>query len=141
MKRFVFVLATALLFFSMCSSSKGIPVESNWVLEYIYSNGQEILPPEDHSPTLAFLKESKIAGETGCNRFFGDYKLEGAELRFENIGSTRMMCPQMQFETSFMETISNTASYSIDNNRLALKDSAGNIIALLKKIEPQALEN
>lgn len=136
-----FVLAAAISVFTMCSNNNGIPVESNWELESIYFNGSTMTPPEDHAPTLAFLKDSKIAGETGCNRFFGDFTLAGENLKFENIGSTRMMCPQMQFETAYLEVIANTASYSIDNGKLTLKDNAGNIIALLEKIEPSAMEN
>ena len=143
MRRFVysFALAAALLVFSMCSNNSNIPVESNWNVEYICSNGTQITPPQEHNATIAFLKDSKIAGETGCNRFFGDYIINGEEIKFENLGSTRMMCPQMQFETAYLQTISEVASYNINNNQLILKDSAGNIIALLKKIEPAALEN
>ena len=143
MKRFTlpFVLAAASAIFAMCSNNNNIPVESNWELEYIYSNGSAIAPPEEHTPTLAFLKDSKIAGETGCNRFFGDYTIKDKNLKFDNVGSTRMMCPQMQFETAYLQVISNTASYSMDDNKLALKDNDGNIIALLEKIEPSAMEN
>ena len=127
--------------FAMCSENGNIPVESNWELEYIYSNGAEMAPPEDHDATIAFLEDSQIAGDTGCNRFFGNFTATDDKLDFNNIGSTRMMCPQMQFESAFLSTMENTASYNISNDQLILKDSLGNVIALLKKIEPVAQEN
>ena len=40
-----------------------------------------------------------------------------------------------------MEVINNTDSFEMDKEQMILKDSTGNIIALLKKIAPQALEN
>ncbi len=143
MRRFVYPLAmaAAIFIFSMCSNKSGIPIESNWELEYIYTDGKEMAPPAEHNASLAFLKDSKISGETGCNRFFGDFAVNGASLKFENMGSTRMMCPQMEFENAYLQTISNVASYTISKNQLILKDNAGNIVALLNKIEPVALEN
>lgn len=143
MRRFVYPLAmaAAIFIFSMCSNKSGIPIESNWELEYIYTDGKEMTPPAEHNASLAFLKDSKISGETGCNRFFGDFAVNGASLKFENMGSTRMMCPQMEFENAYLQTISNVASYTISKNQLILKDNAGNIVALLNKIEPVALEN
>lgn len=143
MRRFVysFAMAAAIFVFSMCSNNSNIPVESNWSVEYICNNGIQIAPPAEHNATIAFLKDSKIAGETGCNRFFGDYVVHGEKIRFENVGSTRMMCPQMQFETAYLQIISDVASYDLSSGQLTLKDSAGNIIALLKKIGPSALEN
>ena len=131
----------AAFLFSMCTSNSEIPVESNWELEYIYTDGNAVEPPQDHNATLAFLKDSKIAGDTGCNRFFGEYEAKGNSLKFGQVGTTRMMCPQMQFENAWMEVINNTDSFEMDKEQMILKDSTGNIIALLKKIAPQALEN
>ena len=143
MKKFMYQLAILIapFAFAMCSENGNIPVESNWELEYIYSNGAEVTPPEDHDATIAFLKDSQIAGDTGCNRFFGNFTATDDKLEFNNIGSTRMMCPQMQFESAFLSTMENTASYNVSKDQLVLKDSLGNVIALLKKIEPVAQEN
>ena len=143
MKKFMYQLAMLIapFAFAMCSENGNIPVESNWELEYIWSNGSEMAPPEEHNATIAFLKDSQMAGDTGCNRFFGNFTASDNSLEFNNVGSTRMMCPQMQFENAFLSTIENTASYNISKDQLVLKDSLGNIIALLKKIEPVAQEN
>lgn len=143
MKKFMYQLAILIapFAFAMCSENGNIPVESNWELEYIYSNGSEMAPPEEHNATIAFLKDSQMAGDTGCNRFFGNFAATDNTLEFNNVGCTRMMCPQMQFENAFLSTIEKTASYNVSKDQLVLKDSLGNIIALLKKIEPVAQEN
>ena len=126
---------------SMCSSNGNIPVESNWKVEYVVSDGYEVVPPAEHNATMAFLKDSKIAGETGCNRFFGNFTINGENIKFDNMGSTRMMCPEMGFETAYLQAIANTASYNRCKGKLELKDINGNITVLLKEIEPVALEN
>ena len=86
----VAITATAFMF-AMCNSNGNIPVESNWEVEYIYSDGAVIAPPAEHEASLAFLKDNKIAGATGCNRFFGDFTAQEGKLKLENVGSTRMM--------------------------------------------------
>ena len=143
MRKMITLLLIALVsaVFAMCTPKKDIPVESSWAVDKLYVEGQEISVPEGHSPYLAFLKDSKISGETGCNRFFGDYNAKGKNLAFTNVGSTRMMCPQMAFENAFIGAINETAQYNLAGNNMALKDKDGNIIALLKKIEPTSLEN
>ncbi len=143
MRRSVYTLAIALiaLTFSITSCCSSIPVESHWSVENLYSNGAPVEIPAGHNPGISFLKENKIAGETGCNRFFGDFKVDGEAISFSNMGSTRMMCPRMDFETAYMNALDNVVSFTIENNTLTLKDSNGNIIAVLKKIDPKALEN
>ena len=143
MRQMITLLLIALVsaVFAMCTPKKDIPVESNWAVDKLYVEGNEISVPEGHNPYLAFLKDSKISGETGCNRFFGDFSVKGKELGFTNVGSTRMMCPEMAFENAFMGAISSTAQFTLADNTLVLKDKDGNIIAILKKIEPVAVEN
>ena len=93
MRKMITLLVIALIsgIFAMCAPKKEIPVESNWALETICTDGNEISVPEGHSPYLAFLADKKISGETGCNRFFGDYTAKGKNLTFTNVGSTRML--------------------------------------------------
>ncbi|NLZ12031.1 MAG: META domain-containing protein [Alcaligenaceae bacterium] len=41
---------------------------------------------------IEFLPGNRIAGSSGCNRFFGTYTLTGEALTFDGLGSTRMAC-------------------------------------------------
>ena len=133
-------MATVSFVFSMCSGNN-IPVESHWALKNLYSGGMEVGIPEDHTPALLFLKDGKISGETGCNRFFGDFTSDDKALKFTNIGSTRMMCPQMEFENAYLTALDSVVAYLIMDNTLTLKDHQGNIIAVLERITSGTLEN
>lgn len=42
---------------------------------------------------LEFLPENRLAGSNGCNRLMGSYAVSGEDLRFGQLGSTRMACP------------------------------------------------
>lgn len=143
MRRSFYTLAIAIiaLSLSMTSCGNSIPVESHWSVETLYSNGNKIEIPAGHNPGISFLKDAKIAGETGCNRFFGDFKTDGEEISFTNMGSTRMMCPQIEFENSYMEALNSVASYTMESDTLTLKDKDGNTIAVLKKISSDVIEN
>ena len=129
---YMLAMAAISFVFTMCSNSS-IPVESHWDVTKLYQNGTPIDIPQEHNPGISFLKEGKIAGETGCNRFFGDFRAEGHSLTFANMGSTRMMCPQMEFENAYLNSLSNVASFTTDEDTMTLKDKEGNTIAILKK--------
>lgn len=132
----------ASLMFVMCCNKGDIPIESNWQVEHIFKNNNEIAIPAEHDVTLAFLKEGKIAGNTGCNRFSGEFEIKDKSgIELSNIGSTRMMCPDIQFEISFIEMLEKASQYSINEGRLTLKEDSGDIIAILKEIAPTAMEN
>ena len=56
--------------------------------------------------TLEFnAADTMVAGRTNCNRFFGRYELKGKKLEFENMGMTRMACPDMQYEDAFVKML------------------------------------
>ena len=137
----ILVIALVSALFAMCSKKHSIPIESSWAIDKLFVEGNEISIPAGHNPYLAFLSDSKISGETGCNRFFGDFAVKGKSITFTNMGSTRMMCPDMAFENAWLGTIQETAAFTISGSKLTLKDKDGNIIAILSKIEPTAMEN
>lgn len=143
MKKSVYTFAIALISmtFAITSCSSSIPVESHWCVETLYANGDTIAIPAGHNPGISFLKGNKIAGETGCNIFFGYFEADGDKITFTNMGSTRMMCPQMEFENSYMNALNDISSFTIVQDTLTFKDKEGNIVAILKKSEPNALEN
>ena len=136
----ILAMATVSFVFSICSGNN-IPIESHWALKNLYSNGNEIEIPLDHNPAISFLKEGKISGETGCNRFFGDFSANDKALTFSNMGSTRMMCPQMEFEGAYLTALDKVSSYIIHDDSLVFKDNEGNIIAVLERITSGTLEN
>ena len=72
-------------------------------------------------PTISF-KEGKFGGFSGCNRFFGEYKLEGEKIIIlPNTGSTKMLCENMDFEDKFLSSFVGEFSLENSNNSLILK--------------------
>lgn len=53
--------------------------------------------------------ERRINGHGGCNRFFGQFTLEGDKLAFTGLGSTMMACPAgMEDEQAFLLALGET---------------------------------
>lgn len=61
-------------------------------------------------------------GRTNCNRFFGKYELKGQKLEFENLGMTRMACPEMQYEDAFVKMLDEVDGYEIKGEELKFYD-------------------
>lgn len=92
-------------------------------------NIQIILNQADH----------KITGFSGCNHFNGNYNLEnGYRLRFSEIASTTMTCPNSRFnESQLLEALNMTDNFRIQNKKLYLNVGKRAPLAVFKKIDFQ----
>ncbi|MEN8238599.1 MAG: META domain-containing protein [Actinomycetota bacterium] len=71
--------------------------------------------------TLSDGDEPRVSGFSGCNRFFGSYKLEGKSLSFRPIAMTRMACAEgMEQEIAFHRALEMVVEYSINDGALML---------------------
>lgn len=111
------------LFFIACSqkdnqylSKNNDKLENiNWKLESL--NGKNI----NKSSKDAFIKfdrDLKVFGNLGCNNFFARYKLDKNILHINKVGSTMMMCQNMENEQNFLKILEEVKNYKIDNNIL-----------------------
>ena len=62
---------------------------SSWLAEDL--GGRGVI--DNLQSTLTFESAERVAGNAGCNRYFGPVTIEGERIRFGNLGATRMMCP------------------------------------------------
>lgn len=87
---------------------------------------------EEEKPSGAYLtlnKDLTFQGFAGCNRIGGIYEVKGAGIKFKNVLATKMTCTQLEQESEFLRLLQNTVStYSIDKNKLLLRDGSSNII-------------
>jgi copper homeostasis protein (lipoprotein) len=75
-------------------------------------------------------EENRITGNGGCNHFFGTYELFNENgIRISQIGATKMMCPDMEPETTFFRTLESVSSYTIQGETLLFYDSPASIAA------------
>ena len=58
----------------------------------------------------------------GCNRFFGEYDLNGMALKFGPIGATKRACPDLEegVETEFFKALDATRRWRIVDGTLEL---------------------
>ncbi|WP_242927400.1 META domain-containing protein [Pontibacter vulgaris] len=115
------------LFFSACTiktttvageqSSIG---GSYWVL--LSLEGQDVQTAKDTRMAYIRFEEGKgeVKGYTGCNNFFGKYTVQGTTLRLSGIGSTRMMCPNIEQENKMLGLLQRIDSYKIADKLLTL---------------------
>ncbi len=70
--------------------------------------------------SVRFGANGKLAGNGGCNRFFGNYKIEGTNLSIGPLASTRRACaPEvMELEHKFLKALEATRSF----HRVAIAD-------------------
>ena len=86
-------------------------------------------------PTFEFnLKEMRFSGHAGCNRLMGKIEVEGSKIKFGNIASTLMACPDMQVEHAVIGAINKkTFIYKIENMNLTLENDS--IKMIFKKVD------
>ena len=82
-------------------------------------------------PTLDFDAEKMtVNGTTGCNNYSGSYTMDGSQLAFGPMATTRMACPDIAIESGFQKAIAKIGSYKINGDLLRFFDDSG--VELLK---------
>lgn len=137
MKTLLSILFIATIVFS-CNETKqvmgtGNQVQLSGTYTVIAIDGEDIY---DNAPTLIFdLKEKRLSGSTGCNRYFGGFTHDLNALEILDIASTEMACEQpiMDVENRFLQALRNTGSYSLNDGVLLLFSKMDKSVLLTAK--------
>jgi heat shock protein HslJ len=116
----VSALATA------CGDDGGASIEgTEWVLATIDGEGL----PESVAPTL-LLADGTASGNAGCNQFTGGYTLDGDQLTFGPLATTRMACvPEVdEIEQAYLARLSSVADAATTDDGLELSDADGEVV-------------
>lgn len=107
-----------------------------WHLVEIFGQTVHLDAEGGQNPHLVFLPgEGRVAGNAGCNNFFGAYVLEeGSRIRFSGLGSTLMACPDMELERRFMEVLEMTDNYLLLGDTLMLHKARMAPLARLESV-------
>ena len=65
--------------------------------------------------------EKRFTGNGGCNQISGTYSLDKKNIRFGEVISTKMSCPDIEFENTFLSTLHSIDHYEQRGNDLLLK--------------------
>jgi copper homeostasis protein (lipoprotein) len=80
--------------------------------------------------------EMRASGSGGCNRITGSFELEGNRLRFGQMASTRMACPEgMEQEQRFLDSLEKVEHYRIRGSHLEFLDAAGAVITRFEAVD------
>lgn len=133
MKNLLLLLCFALLGVG-CNSSKNMAKLEGVKWELKTLNDKEIKLVDNSSEVYIQFNEveKKVNGRGGCNRFFGNYELDGDKLKFSPLGATRMACPDLELETEFFRVLETVDAYSIKDGQLSLK-SKGKVVAVFNE--------
>lgn len=123
------------LFFLFCFSfsfSQKKALLTTWIVMEL--NEQSLDTNYLSQPCLTFDKH-KVTGNTSCNRFFGNYKIHCKRLTFDEVASTKMLCPEPinAIERNFLQALSEVYYWKIKEKKLYFLDEKSNCIMKLKE--------
>lgn len=96
-----------------------------------YNNGKQAVVSilNGTSLSLNFGIDGSISGNSGCNTYFGTYKVDGESISIGPLASTKKYCgaPEgiMDQEAQFLVSLENAAKYLVDGNTLELRTKDG----------------
>jgi heat shock protein HslJ len=99
-------------------------VGTNWTVEDI--SGRGVI--DDARATLVFGADGRLSGDTSCNRYFADYKVDGVKLSIGQAGVTRRACVPavMDQERRLLDVLNAVDTFAIDaSGALVLHTPAG----------------
>jgi len=133
------LLIATIFGFVSCKSSKTTATENmetkqteltekHWKLVEL---GGILVSETSREPFIVFEKEeNRVHGNTSCNNFFGTFELRGKnQIRFSQIGTTKMACIGNNMEVPFIQALDSTIMYKTDNDSLSILDAKGTILA------------
>ena len=107
-------------------------VGTQWRLTQL--DGQLVANPEGQGAMALRLEPQnpRITGFGGCNRMFGGYLLSGEQLKFDQVGATKMACMdsgRMKLEDGYFQMLARVAGWKIEGATLTLLDAGGTPLA------------
>jgi Heat shock protein len=149
MKRNTFLILFALIvLFSACKQKENLqksynkaPIETleltqtQWHLIKIGAMKPKLIR-EDQSINIVFDKDNlHFAGFSGCNRYFGNFNKKKSSIKLENIGATKMDCPEndMSIENKYLPLLDKVDNYTIHTDTLFLSQGIRILLTFIAK--------
>ncbi len=102
---------------------------SSWRLQQIQSMNDEVyLPAMGSHFTLQFVSDEQVTLQADCNRGSGSYTLNGSQMEFGVIASTRALCPPGSLHDRFLSDLQYVRSFVLTESGLHLATMADGAI-------------
>lgn len=137
-KMLISAAAFAAVVLSSCGTTgKSVDISGEW--NVVSVKGEQVAG----NPYIGFdLAEGRIYGNAGCNRIMGGVEVDSVnpgKIGFTGVGTTRMMCPDMETEQKVLEALNEVAGYQASSAGVELTDKDGNVLMSLEKKEAPAV--
>jgi putative lipoprotein len=102
-------------------------IDTYWVL---YAIQQEpVSCTGDIPPYILFEPSGNYSGYTGCNHFFGNYRLNSKKLTLDYAGTTKKLClAQQEMESAFLKMFRvEVWDYKIEKDTLLISGEQGEL--------------
>lgn len=136
----VFIMFAIVAVTSMMTSCHKAPqpkiTDNEWLLKTMEIDGVPYVLTADN-PTIMFSDSNSVTGFGGCNRFFGNYELDGSALNIELKGSTKAMCANLYIEDALFGLLQNVSYYEIDNGQLVISSSNAKEFAIFAPVKSE----
>ena len=124
------------LMISCASSKKTVQVADlagEWNIVTV--NGEKI--GNQVTPFIGLDMDAKrVYGNAGCNRMMGGFELDSVhtgKIHFDQIATTRMMCPNIDMEQKILGALGRVEGYSERKGGVELTDAEGKTVLVLEK--------
>jgi heat shock protein HslJ len=105
-----------------------------------YNNGREAVtsPLLGSDLTVQFQEDGQVAGNAGCNDFFGAFEASDGSITIGPLGSTMRACSDpagvMQQEAEFLAALESAATYSVEGNFLEMRTADDQIAVHMTRV-------
>ena len=104
-------------------------VATHWRLLQLGDQMIDNPPGERDIHFVLQAQNTSVTGNAGCNSMIGQYALNGAALKFDQMGGTRMYCEErMEVEQKFLAMFAQVAGWKITGQTLQLLDASGGAV-------------
>ena len=114
----------------------------NWYISQV--NDSTVKSPDEEWPYLDLnTQQGSLSGNLGCNQVMGNFTFnDKGQIAFENLASTRMMCPEMSLEDAITSTLPNVRQYFYNKvtGTLTLSTAEGKPLIVMTRINPRTAE-
>jgi len=133
------IVAVLLSVVGLCSCSPKLApdenwAEGNWILTELKEVPVQVSGNVSRDAHIEFRPSSRhYEGFGGCNRINGTYTLDKSRINFTPSASRSERCPDVPFETTFISLLDEVDRYTLNHNKMVLKDHRKVLIRLERK--------
>lgn len=117
------VVAGCVLLVAACSSGGESLEDTSWQVEMLRGADGSMTAPLPDTVLTADFTADEIAGEAGCNSYFGSYTTDGDSFSTGPLGSTQRFCDPpavMDQEVAYLAALSEADQWNRDGDQLEL---------------------